>query len=199
MPGRDYNAVFAEFLIERVEWVNMKEIVRKLYIMQLQYGGIHEEMYHFLPESEKAMLMERKGKFFLKDEERRKIRVVLTGGVFDILHIGHIFTLSEAKKHGDVLVVAIAKDEHIVKKGRDPVHPQEYRRIMVESLKMVDAAVSGFDDAKRMVEHVGPDAIVFGYDQKEFMKPKGIEIIRLEKRIDDGRFKTGKILQDLGF
>jgi cytidyltransferase-like protein len=173
--------------------------VKKLFVLQLQYGGIPEEIYHFLPENEKKMLIEKKSRFYLKDDERKKIRVVLTGGVFDILHIGHVVTLSEAKKHGDVLVVAVAKDEHIKKKGREPVHPQEYRRIMVEALRMVDASVSGFDDAKKMVGYVQPDVIVYGYDQKDFIRPKGVEIVKLEKRVDDKRFKTSKILDNLGF
>lgn len=176
----------------------MKEIAKKLFIMQIQYAGIPEDAYHFLPEGEKRMLVEKGGRFFLKDTERAKIRVVLTGGVFDILHIGHIFTLNEARSRGDVLVVAIAKDEHIRKKGREPVHPQEYRSMIVEALKAVDVSVCGFEDAKKMVDFVGPDVIVYGYDQREFLRPKGVEIVKLDKKIDDKRFKTGKILEDLG-
>jgi cytidyltransferase-like protein len=175
----------------------MKEAA-KLYVMQLQYGGIPEEVYHFLPEHEKMMLIEKSGRFFLRDQERRRIRVVLAGGVFDILHIGHIVTLAEAKKHGDVLVVAIARDDHIRKKGREPVHGLEYRKMMVEALKPVDLAIGGFDNPERMVELVGPDVIVYGYDQKETFKPKGVEIVKLAGKIDDSKFKTGKILEDLG-
>lgn len=176
----------------------MKELVRKLFVMELSYGGIPEDIYHFLPEGEKALLVESGGRFVLRKEARGKIRVVLTGGVYDILHIGHLLTLAEAKKHGDVLVVAIAKDEHIRKKGREPVHPIEYRKMMVEALKPVDIAVSGFDDPKKMVKAVQPDVIVYGYDQKEFLRPGGVEIVKLEKKVDDSRFKSGKILQDLG-
>jgi cytidyltransferase-like protein len=172
---------------------------KKLLVLQIQYGGIPEDIFHFLSESEKKMLIEKKGRFFLNDAERKRLKVVLTGGVFDVLHIGHVMTLNEARKHGDVLVVAVAKDEHIMKKGRKPVHPQEYRRIMVESLRMVDASVSGFDDAKKMVAYVQPDVIVYGYDQKEFIRPKGVEIVKLEERIDDKRFKTSNILESLGF
>ncbi len=175
----------------------MKETV-KLFVMQLQYGGIPEDAYHFLPEHEKRMLVERDGLFFLNDSERKAIKVVMTGGVFDILHIGHIFTLMEAKKHGDVLVVAVARNEHIRKKGREPVHDLEYRKIMVESLKPVDLAIAGFDDPKKMLEYVKPDVIVYGYDQKESHRPEGVEIVKLERKIDDSKFKTGKILEDLG-
>lgn len=176
----------------------MKELAKKLFVMQLQYGGIPEDMYHFLPDSEKKLLVERKGVFFLQDEPRKKLRVVLTGGVFDVLHIGHIVTLNEAKTHGDVLVVAVAKDEHIRKKKREPVHPQEYRRMLVESLKAVDVALCGFDDPKKMLEFVGPDVIVYGYDQNETFRPEGVEIVKLDKKIDDSKFKTAKILSELG-
>ena len=170
----------------------------KLYVMQLQYNGIPEEVYHFLPEQEKKMLIEKENRFFLREEERKKMKVVLTGGVFDILHIGHLITLTEAKKHGDVLVVAVAKDEHIKKKGREPVHPQEYRKMMVEAMKPVDIAISGFDDPKKMLEFVKPDVIVYGYDQKEFLKPDGVRIVKLTKNIDDSRYKTGKIMDMFG-
>ncbi|MFH1685623.1 MAG: adenylyltransferase/cytidyltransferase family protein [Candidatus Micrarchaeota archaeon] len=176
----------------------MKETVKKLFLMQLQYAGIPEDAYHFLPESQRKLLIEKKGRFFLRDDERKKIRVVLTGGVFDILHIGHIFTLEEAKKQGDLLIVAVAKDEMIRKKNREPIHEQDYRKIMVGSLKMVDLALSGFENPQDMIEFIRPDVIAYGYDQKEFLKPNGIEIIKVSKKIDDRKFKTRKILEDLG-
>lgn len=176
----------------------MKELAKKLFVMQLQYGGIPEDIYHFLAENEKALLIEKKGAFFLRDDARKRLRVVLSGGVFDVLHIGHIVTLIEAKTHGDVLVVAVAKDSHIRKKKREPIHPQEYRRMMVESLKPVDVALCGFDNPKKMLEFVGPDAIVYGYDQDETFRPKGVEIVKLKKKIDDSKFKTAKILNELG-
>ncbi len=172
--------------------------MKKLYLMQLRYGGIPEDAYHFLPEEERKLLVEEKGVFFLRPGERKKIKVVLTGGVFDILHIGHIVTLEEASKLGDVLIVAVARDDMIRKKKREPIHGQDYRKIMVSAIRSVDLALSGFKDAKMMLKYVSPDVIAYGYDQKEFMKPEGVEVIRIEKKIDDGKFKTGKILDVLG-
>ena len=177
----------------------MKETAKKLLAMQLEQEGIPEDIFHFLPENEQEMLIEKGGKFFLREEYRKKLRVVLTGGAFDVLHIGHLIVLNEARKRGDFLVVAVAKDEHIKKKGREPVHHQEYRKLMVGSLKAVDLAISGFDDPKKMVELVRPDVIVYGYDQKEFIRPDGVEIVRVERKIDDSKFKSGKILESLGF
>jgi len=181
-----------------VRLIRMKEIVKKLFCLQLQYDGIPEDIFHFLPEAEKALLVETKGRFFLSDEARRKIKVVLTGGVFDIIHIGHVVTLTEAKKHGDVLIVAIARDSHIRKKNREPIHPLEYRRIMVEALKPVDLAIGGFPDPHTMIRYVKPDVIVYGYDQKETIKPAGVQVIKLVKSIDDKKFKTGRIIEELG-
>jgi cytidyltransferase-like protein len=174
------------------------ELAKKLFIMQLEQDGIEDSVYHFLPESEKKLLIEKEGRFYLRDEARRKLKVVLTGGAFDILHIGHLLTLSEARKYGDVLVVAVAKDEHINKKGREPVHNQEYRKMMVGAMKPVDVAISGFDDPKKMLKLVDPQVIVYGYDQKEFLKPEGVQVVKLERKIDDTKFKSGKILESLG-
>lgn len=134
----------------------------------------------------------------MADSERAKIKVVMTGGVFDILHMGHLLTLTEAKKHGDFLVVVVAKDEHISKKGRKPIHSQEYRARMVEALKPVDAAVLGEDDPKKLVELIKPDVIVYGYDQGEFLKPEGVKIVKLAEHIEPEKFKTNKIIKELG-
>lgn len=171
---------------------------RKLLILQLKENGISKETYSNFSDFEKSMVIEKNGKYYLEESHRKKVRVVLTGGVFDILHIGHIITLEEAKMHGDLLVVAIAKEDMIRKKQREPIHSQEYRQKMVESLKPVDIAICGFEDAYEMIEYVKPAVIVYGYDQQEFLKPQGIEIIKLQKKIDDTKFKTGKILEKFG-
>ncbi len=66
---------------------------------------------------------------------RESLRVVLAGGVFDIIHPGHISTLNAAKALGDVLVVVVATDNTAVKmKKRRPIHSQEQRQELVNSL-----------------------------------------------------------------
>jgi len=134
----------------------------------------------------------------MPDSERAKIKVVMTGGVFDILHMGHLFTLTEAKKYGNFLVVVVARDEHISKKGRNPIHSQEYRAKMVEALKPVDAVVLGEEDPGRLVELIKPEVIVYGYDQGEFLKPEGVKIVKLAEHIEPEKFKTNKIIKELG-
>ncbi|MFA6531212.1 MAG: adenylyltransferase/cytidyltransferase family protein [Candidatus Micrarchaeia archaeon] len=134
----------------------------------------------------------------LPQSERSKIKVVMTGGVFDILHLGHVHMLNEAKKYGTFLVVVVAKDEHISKKGRKLIHSQEYRAKMVETLKPVDAVILGEDDPKKLIERVKPDVIVYGYDQAEFLKPDGIKIVKLTEHLEPEKLKTNRILKELG-
>lgn len=173
-------------------------MLKQLIVLEITNKGIHKSEYQNLTSEQRALLEEREGQFFVKMSERKKIRIGLTGGVFDILHIGHIITLEEAKKNCDLLVVAIANDAHIRKKGREPIHTQEYRKRMVDELKPVDVAIAGFDDPKKMLDLVRPNVIIYGYDQKEFLKPDGVKIIKLDRKIDDSKFKTGKIIEELG-
>jgi|SRR6185369_9979071 len=70
-------------------------------------------------------------------------RIVLVGGCFDILHIGHITFLEEAKKQGDVLFVLLESDETIKKlKGPNrPFNIQHDRAIILSSLSMIDYVI----------------------------------------------------------
>lgn len=98
---------------------------------------------------------------------RASLRVVLSGGVFDIIHPGHIHTLRQARALGDVLVVVVATDATAVKmKRRRPLHTQAQRQELVSSLAMVDACVVGDEeDMFRTVSRIAPDTIALGYDQ----------------------------------
>jgi FAD synthetase len=97
-------------------------------------------------------------------EKEKKIRV-MAAGVFDLLHLGHLHYLQEAKGMGDELVVVVANDETVRKKKHDPITPQEMRKELVESLKPVDKALIGrVDDQLEIVEEIEPDIIALGYD-----------------------------------
>jgi len=121
-------------------------------------------------------------------------KIVLAGGVFDIIHPGHIHTLNAAKALGGILVVAIATDKTAEKmKKRSPLHNQELRRELVTSLSMVDKAIVGHeDDIFQTVKEVKPDIIVLGYDQihqEKFISDGckrinlNVEIVRLESPV----------------
>ena len=114
-------------------------------------------------------------------------KTVLAGGVFDIIHPGHIHTLNAAKALGDVLVVAIATDKTAQKmKKRQPLHNQELRRELVSCLSMVDKAIVGHeDDIFETVRAIKPDIIVLGYDQvhQEQFISDGCKRIKLDVEI----------------
>jgi len=123
-------------------------------------------------------------------------KTVLAGGVFDIIHPGHIHTLNAAKALGDVLVVAIATDKTAQKmKKRQPLHNQELRRELVSCLSMVDKAIVGHeDDIFETVRAIKPDIIVLGYDQvhQNQFKSDGckrinldVEIVRLQSPVPE--------------
>ena len=121
-------------------------------------------------------------------------KIVLAGGVFDIIHPGHIHTLTAAKALGDVLVVAIATDKTAQKmKKMQPLHDQELRCELVNSLSMVDEAIIGHEEnIFETVKEIKPDIIALGYDQihqEKFISDGckqislDIEIVRLESPI----------------
>jgi len=121
-------------------------------------------------------------------------KIVLAGGVFDIIHPGHIHTLNAAKALGGVLIVAIATDKTAEKmKKRSPLHNQELRRELVSCLSMVDKAIVGHeDDIFQTVKEVKPNIIVLGYDQihqEKFISDGckrinlNVEIVRLESPV----------------
>ena len=121
-------------------------------------------------------------------------KIVLAGGVFDIIHPGHIHTLNAAKALGDILVVAIATDKTAQKmKKRPPLHNQELRQELVSCLSMVDKAIVGHeDDIFETVKAIKPDIIVLGYDQvhqEQFISDGckrinlDVEIVRLQSPV----------------
>ncbi len=135
------------------------------------------------------------GKARLKGEWRKQVTVVLTGGVFDCLHGGHILTLREAAKLGDVLVVVVARDELVERvKGRRPLQSAKERAEVVGSLRMVDVALVGAERKEETVERVRPDVVVFGYDQKPF-PVKGAKVVQL--RVKREGVKSSAIKQRL--
>jgi len=118
---------------------------------------------------------------------RDSLHVVLSGGVFDIIHPGHIYTLNAAKALGDVLVVVVATDNTSEKmKKRRPLHTQELRQELVNSLSMVDLCLVGQeDDIFKTVNLVRPQIIALGYDQvhQEKFITDGCKRIELDAKV----------------
>jgi FAD synthetase len=144
--------------------------------------------------------------------KRGKKKVVLASGVFDLLHLGHIKFLEEAKKAGGKdaeLIVIIARDSTVEEnKGRKPIMSENQRRALVESLKVVDEAVLGFEkfDLGDVIERIKPDIIALGYDQADIEKgvkeyvdkhKLNIKVIRVGKFEEDELDSSSKIRQKI--
>lgn len=79
----------------------------------------------------------------LRTLHEQKKRIVLVGGCFDLLHIGHITFLEKAKKQGDILIVMLESDEYIKKvKGENrPINAQVIRAKILAALAVVDFVI----------------------------------------------------------
>ena len=87
---------------------------RELYLLSVKENGISESSFAALGSVERSLLEKRAdGKYWLSPAERSKFRVVLTGGVFDVLHMGHVLTVQKARELGDLLVVVVTTDERV--------------------------------------------------------------------------------------
>jgi cytidyltransferase-like protein len=191
--------IIAAFFVAALSGETAIEIIRKKLALNPEY--IQERIKDL---TAKGFIENNKD---LTDLGRNTLRVVLAGGVFDIIHPGHIHTLKAAKDLGNVLVVVIATDQTAQKmKNRIPLHNMELRRDLVRSLAMVDYAVVGYEgDIFKSVETIKPNIIALGYDQvhqEKFIvdgcKKIGINvsIARLQSPIPD--IKSSKIENDYG-
>jgi cytidyltransferase-like protein len=172
-----------------------KTLLKSVYLNQLRHGPLSEQELTGMARSELSeavnlgYLTEKREentlKFSLTTKGRNQIKVVLAGGVYDVLHLGHLAALTEAKTLGDLLVTVVATDVTVeMLKGRRPVFPEEDRRLLVEGLKPVDKAILGYEDIgmgyEEVLMEVMPDIIAFGYDQQSLEK-KVLEIIDRRK------------------
>ena len=129
-------------------------------------------------------------------------KVVFTNGCFDLIHVGHVRYLSQAKELGDILVIGLNADESVssIKPGR-PVTPEAQRAEVLAALSMVDYIVLFSEDTPyELIKAVNPDVLVKGAD----WKPEDIvgnDIVKDVRTISfvDGISTTGIIrkIQDL--
>jgi cytidyltransferase-like protein len=139
---------------------------------------------------------------------RDALKVVLVGGVFDLIHPGHIHTLKAAKAEGDVLVVVVARQSTAqrIKRYRKIYHDEKLRKDLVASLNFVDLALIGKEGTLYdTVEYVRPNVIALGYDQAHSEKDiaenckkrnLNVQVIRLSTPVPGS--KSSKIKEELG-
>ena len=169
---------------------NVKSLVKAAYLLQLRHGPFTQlefSNYLAVPDASQHVsdllnlgyLREHSSngeqRYSLTENGRAQIKVVLAGGVYDVLHLGHLAALTEAKTLGDVLVAVVATDTTVeMLKGRKPVFPEQDRRALVEGIKPVDKAILGYEDVgmgyEQVLIDVQPDIVAFGYDQANLEK-----------------------------
>ena len=145
-------------------------------------------------------------------DKKGQRKIVLASGVFDLLHLGHVRFLEDAKKAGGPdakLIVIIARDSTAARtKGKKPIMSEEQRRSLVESLKVVDEAVLGFEglDICEVIAKIKPDVIALGYDQAEMANEvktclashkAAIRVVRIGKFGENTLDSSSKIKQKI--
>jgi FAD synthetase len=109
---------------------------------------------------------------------------VMCFGTFDIIHPGHIFYFTQAKKHAKKLIVVVARDANSKKtKKYPPIHNQSERLKLVQSISIVDRAVLGDkSNPLKPIFKFKPELVALGYDHK--IKVSGLEKKLTAKKIN---------------
>jgi len=135
----------------------------------------------------------------------KRMKKVLVGGSFNLVHQGHILFLKKAKELGNYLVVIIASDKTVIKNKKVLMFPAEKRKKIVEALSIADRVKIGDNiDFFRVVEEERPDIIALGYDQKMDQRlvkkikeafPK-CRFVRIRAKLKG--YSTSKMLREFG-
>jgi FAD synthetase len=117
---------------------------------------------------------------------------VMVFGTFDILHPGHLFLFTEAKKLGDTLTAIVARDTTVQSvKNIKAQNNEDARLENIKNLNIVDKVILGnADDKYQVIREENPDIIVLGYDQVAFTEKlvenfPNIKIVRLPSYKED--------------
>lgn len=204
MVGIDEKRILRQLYIN-----NLKEISSDLSVLSRQLEmstSLLKSLISSLIESN-SITVDSNGIYNITEFGRKQLTIVMTGGTYDILHVGHLFILEQARFLGDALVVVLATDKNVKRlKDRLPTNNMDDRAQVLEGVKNVDAVVKGSEtDFMSTVDRIDPDIIALGYDQEEeerdlyeSVSARGhshIRIIRLKKYVP-GK-STTKIKQDI--
>ncbi len=120
---------------------------------------IHQKIYNRESLSRQVLIWKFLGK-----------KIVFTNGVFDILHHGHVYSLTQAAQEGDILIVGLNSDASVKRLNKGPERPindQESRALLMASMVMVDAVVIFDEDTPyELILSLLPDVLVKGGDYR---------------------------------
>lgn len=134
--------------------------------------------------------------------KKRGKKVVFTNGCFDILHVGHVKYLEEAKSYGDVLILGLNSDASVsrLKGPTRPVNTEDDRAYILASLEAVDYVVKFYDDTPyELIKAVQPHILVKGgdYESKEVVGQDIADELRLVNFVE-GKSTTKTIAKIQG-
>jgi len=122
-------------------------------------------------------------------------KLVMVFGTFDHLHPGHRYFLREAKRHGDFLIVVVARDKTVKQlKGKYPDQKEKTRLNVVKNLENIDEAILGNKggDKFEVIRKIRPATICLGYDQHYFADELEKELNRMGLESEVVRLKSYK-------
>ena len=102
--------------------------------------------------------------------KKNGLRIGFTNGCFDLLHQGHLYSISEAKKKCDYLIIGLNSDISVAKlKGSNrPIDEQAYRVLKLSKLNDVDAIIIFHDETPlRLIKDINPNILFKGVDYKD--------------------------------
>lgn len=112
---------------------------------------------------------------------QEKKTIVLTNGCFDIIHAGHVSSLTYAKTQGDILIVAVNDDSSVsrLKGASRPILPLNMRVQVLCALRSVDfVTVFSQDNAADIIKALRPDVYVKGEEYDLSRTPEGMEVLK---------------------
>ena len=136
--------------------------------------------------------------------KKKKKKIVITNGCFDILHPGHISYLEKSKQLGDVLIILINSDNSVkkIKGAKRPINNLSYRRKLLTALNFVDYVCSfSSKTPENLYKSLKPDILTKGKDMigkviagaKDIEKMGGkVKLIKYDKR-----YSTTKIIKKI--
>ena len=173
-------------------------VVGKIGSATVTLGEI-EEYESSLHQSTSQMHIKTKEEIYLLSDRLKKEgkKVVFTNGCFDILHVGHVKYLQEAKSYGDVLIVGLNSDSSVreLKGPTRPVNTQEDRAYILAALESVDYVVLFSEETPHdLIRDIAPDILVKGgdYEGKSVVGAEFAGELRLVQFVD-GKSTTATI------
>ena len=144
----------------------------------------------------------------IKFLKKKKKKIVLCHGVFDIIHAGHISHFKSAKKFGDILIISVTTDKFVNKGFNRPMFDLSNRKKILSELNIVDyVCESNSQDAISIIEKIKPNIYCKGPDYKNFnhdITNKIKEEIKILKKFggkfkvtDDQTYSSSKIINML--